>query len=151
MRLIYIITFITLISIGSTSEVTSSGNGDCYEHPRPKEVDKLSWSYEESMKGDIHGKCSPKTICGPSTWKNIIPTGSIVNECGGSAQSPIDLSKNIITDDIDTKPIFMVYNKGCKHWTSYVNDHVFKISFAEEDHLLNYILYMSRIMEKSQL
>eukprot|EP00607_Mallomonas_marina_P008091 CAMPEP_0182417580 /NCGR_PEP_ID=MMETSP1167-20130531/2045_1 /TAXON_ID=2988 /ORGANISM="Mallomonas Sp, Strain CCMP3275" /LENGTH=390 /DNA_ID=CAMNT_0024591245 /DNA_START=43 /DNA_END=1215 /DNA_ORIENTATION=- len=124
---------IAFVLAASVSAVVTDGH-DCKEHPRSTAVDRLSWSYEPTDMGDGNGNCSPDHMCGPSMWKDIVPTGATVNECGGSEQTPIDLRESIVTGDINTKPTYVRYNDGCHHWTSFVDDHALEVNFAKDGH-----------------
>eukprot|EP01041_Mallomonas_annulata_P008987 gene8987-18597_t len=106
---------------------------ECEEHPLSTAADKRSWSYIDSQQGQ-GGVCSESHKCGPSHWADIVPTGTTVNMCGGSAQTPIDIREAYTrVDKTLAYPKFRVDNGGCKSWTSFADDHAVELSFSEPD------------------
>jgi carbonic anhydrase len=98
----------------------------------PTATDYMSWTYDDSKKGDANGVCSPTNKCGPSTWKNIQAVAPTVNSCGGKYQTPVNIQPlDVVNNATLSYPVLTVTGGGCSSWTQFTTDNVFQFSFME--------------------
>jgi carbonic anhydrase len=85
---------------------------------------------------ESNSEYSSSPISLPTINTKIVSTGTTVNQCGGSNQTPINFNPLSIQNDPTLKyPTFTEKNGGCSTWDQGTDDHALEVSFSKTGHV----------------